>query len=354
MIAEVQDNAHVISPSEAAEAASAHSRINLPLNLENWKTLDEDTQSKLLWFHQYALDNRLDWSECCEALGYDRSTVFRVLKGTYEGSWRNITKAIDNYRRLIEDRSQIKQNDFAENGVWKIINSGLNYAMANNSITLIVGESRSGKSVAAKTWKERNNHGRSVYVTAPAYGGTKMLLRSIAQAVGISPNQPIPQMISAIYRAFNRSRILLIDEAHRLLPGDRRTNPVNLEIVRDIHDQTGCALALIATERFKSELTSSEYMFEQLIGRIGMPVRIPKKLRESEVMPIVTQYMGKPSAALKAEMMRIANEPGRLGILVEILKVASRIAAKEKKPLTENYIFAAIKLRKQMMGELPE
>jgi DNA transposition AAA+ family ATPase len=346
-----QDEPRKETTSEAAEAASAHSRINVPLNLENWKTLDQDTQARLLWFHQHALDDKLDWNAACEALGYDRSTEFRVLKGTYEGSWKNIVRAIDSYRKLIEDRGTIQQNEFAENSISKLIFAALSYALANNSITLIIGESRSGKTTCSYVWKGRNNHGRSVFVTAPAYGGTKALLRAIAKAVGVNVNLNVPQMLEAIYRAFNKNRILIIDEAHRLLPGDRRTNPVNLEIVRDIHDLTGCAVAFIATERFNMELRKSEYQFEQVLGRIGMPVRIPKKIKEEDVLPIVRQYIPKPSRVLSDEAVRIANEMGRLGILVETLKVASRMAAKAKAALTEQHIFQAIKLRHEMMTQ---
>lgn len=337
--------------SDAAEASSAHARINVPLNLENWKHLDPGTQQELLWFHQHALDTKLDWEACCDALNYDRSTVFRILKGTYEGSWKNILKAIESYRKIIETRGTIQQNEFAENGISKLIFSGLRYAMANNSITLIVGESRMGKSTCAKVWRDRNNHGRSVFVTVPPYGGTKALLRAIAQAIGVNANLPVPQMLAAIYRGFNRNRILILDEAHRLLPGDRRTNPINLEIVRDIHDLTGCALALLATERFNMELRKSEYQFEQLLGRIGMPIRLPKRLKESDILPILIQYIPEPSDTLISEALRIANDLGRLGILVELLKVGSRMAAKDKKKLTETHIFAAIKLRHEMMGQ---
>ena len=42
---------------------------------------------------------------------------------------------------------------------------------------------------------------------------------------------------------------------------------------------------------------------------------------------------------------------GRLGILVENLKVASRIAAKSKQKLTEEHFFKAVAVRTQMMGE---
>lgn len=59
-----------VSKSEVARASSAHSRINVPFNLNNWKTLPQETQDELAWFHQHALEENLNWKQCTEALGY--------------------------------------------------------------------------------------------------------------------------------------------------------------------------------------------------------------------------------------------------------------------------------------------
>ncbi len=340
-----------VSQSQAAEASSAHSRINMPLNLENWRHLDKDTQEELTWFHQHILDDKIGWKEAAQAIDYDNSTLHRVLKGNYEGNWANILKAIRSYRRIQQERRTIQKQEFIENSVTKLTFAALDYAVANNSITMIVGESRMGKTTSALVWKERNNHGRSVYVVAPAYGGTRALMMDIAAAVGVNRNQSIGQMHQAILRAFNKNRILIVDEAHRLLPNDRRINPVNLEILRDLHDRSGCGLALLATQRFDVELKKSEYMFEQLLGRIGMPVRLPRKLKEADIAPLLRQYVSRPSARTMEAAMQVANELGRLGILVETLKVASRIAAKSGDHVNEGHFLKALAVRKQMMGE---
>ncbi|MDX1951483.1 MAG: AAA family ATPase [Verrucomicrobiota bacterium] len=340
-----------VTKSEAAESSSANSRINIPLNLENWKDLPPHVSDQLLWFHQHALDTGMQWEECAEALDYDRSTVFKVLKGQYGGSWEKVAQSIRSYRKIVADRGTIQKNEFVHNSITKLIFSGLSYAMANNSITMIIGESRMGKTTAAKQWRDENNHGRSVFITAPAFGGTKGMLRDIAQAVGVGRNSSVPQMHESILRAFNQNRILIVDEAHRLMPGDARSIPVNLEILRDIHDRTGAALALMATARFDSQLRKGEYQFEQLLGRIGMPIRLPRAIRKSDIAPLIEQYVKKPSAVLIEACHGIANQLGRLGILVETLKVASRMAAKQKLPLTEEIVLSAIKLRQQMMGE---
>jgi DNA transposition AAA+ family ATPase len=350
--------------SQQAEASSAHARINIPLNLENWKSLAPDVQAELLWFHQHLLDEGLDWKSACEALGYDRSVLFRVLKGTYEGSWKNVVSAVLSYRKILSERTLIQRTEFAENSISRLVWGGLDYAVANNSITLIEGESGIGKSVSGRKWKEDNNHGRSVYVIAPVIGGAKALLREICAAIGANKNQNVPQMLESIRRAFNKNRILIVDEAQRLLPTDRRSSPVMVEYLRDLHDRTGCALAFIATSRLSEQLKKMEYQFEQVLGRIGMPVRLPRKLSEKDFAPVIRQYVKVPSARLLSTCEAIvnarvldgdgANDLGRMRVLGEILKMASRIAAKDRAAqgvCADEHVFKAIALRKQMMGE---
>ena len=341
----------IVARSEQALASSAGARINIPLNLENWKGLPESTTEALLWFHQHCLDEGLSLKDAATALSYDGSTVFRVLKGTYTGNWQNVEGAITSYRRIFTERGSIQKVEFVPNAVSRMIWAALDYAVANNSITQVTGESGQGKSIATRAWRDAHNHGRSVYVVAPAIGGTKALLRAIAAAVGVNKNLNMPQMVDALYRAFNRNRILIIDEAHRLLPTDRRSNPVNLEILRDLHDQTGCALAFISTQRFSDQLQKTEYQFEQLLGRIGMPVRLPRQLKDTDFVPVLKQYVAKPSPRLIATCGEIVNAMGRMRVLGEVLKVAGRMASKQRQPITEEHVFKALALRKQMMGE---
>lgn len=342
-----------IDTSISAEASSAHSRVNIPLNLTVWNGRDNDEIELLTWFHQHILDERLTWDEATAALGYDRTTLFRLLKGTYQAeSWAKPIANIRSYRRIALQRATIHKNTFTENSVSRLIWAGLDYALANNSITTIIGESRSGKTIAARAWAAANNHGRSVFVTAPPVGGIKALMRAIADRIGANKNHSIVQLAESLHRGFNQHRILIIDEAHRLMPSDTRTvNPAHLELLRDLHDQTGCALALIATARFDTRLRSGSYQFEQLIGRIGMPIRIQKTLTKADVLPLVRQYLKTPSEDLTTQLLHIANAPGRLGILAETLKVASRIAAKAKQTLTETHIHKAIQLRNRMTGQ---
>ena len=187
-------------------------------------------------------------------------------------------------------------------------------------------------------------------ITAPAYGGVKALLREIAQAVGASGRASGLQVLDSVQRAFSPERILIVDEAHRLLPSDGKM-PVALEVLRDLHDRTGCALALLSTARFDGELRKSDYQYEQLLGRIGVPIRLPSSVDKPHFLPILKQYIRNPGdAALKAAA-QVANERGSLGILVESLKFGSKIAKGAGKPMSDEHFLKALAIRKQMMGE---
>jgi DNA transposition AAA+ family ATPase len=326
-------------------------RINIPLNLSNWKSLPDDIRLTLLWFHQFIIDHKYGWKEASAAIDYDNSVVFRVLRGEYEGSYINVCSAIRKFRKREETPLTLKKHLFVKNPISQLVFNGLSYALNNQSVCLIVGESGQGKSVAAQAWKQENNHGKTVMVIAPAYGGTKALLHEIGRAVGANVNLNCYKLHEAILDAFDESRILVVDEAHRLLPSADSTKAVSLEILRDIHDRKGSGLALIATDRFRTELKKGRYMFEQLIGRVGRPIRLPAKITAEDVDPIVRQFAPRPTEALLTLCADLAEKPGRLRIMVETLRVAAKIAAKKNVKLDDTHVLLAKKIREEMQGD---
>jgi hypothetical protein len=358
-----------VGRSAIAEAASAHSRINVPLNLENWASLDEQTQATLVWFHQHLLDEGLGWDAAAEALGFGSddkdaaSTLFAVLKGTYAGDWKAIVVRIEDYRKIAGERASLQVAEFSPNPVSETIWSGLDYALASSSIVIIEGDSGHGKSISGRAWLEKKAPGRGLMREAPSIGGTRVFIGEIVMGLGGNKNMAIGQMRHAVFRGFNRNRILMIDEATRLLPKDKRTMPEKLEFLREMHDRTGGALALFTTRRLSDEMEDSNYLFEQVLGR-ALVIRLPIKLEESAYRPIVVQYFPRPTARLLAACGQLANnaipgQRGRLRVMAKTLQLASRIAAKEKEKnprvrFNEEHFFKALAVRDQLMGRNQE
>jgi DNA transposition AAA+ family ATPase len=337
-----------IEQSEEARAASAHSRINMPLNLHAWKDVDDKFHADLLWFHQHVLDEGMGWDDITKAIGYERSSVFKFLKGYNEGSYENFCKAIKSYKTLWEKRRTIQQVKFEMTPIAELIFATLDYALANNSMTMIVGNSCMGKSTCLQEWRSRNNHGTSVYVDCPPAGGVKGFLGAIAGRVGVGRNLPIPEMLAGVTRSLNANRILLLDNMHRAMPADPRSGPKCFDIVQHIFDETGCAIAVTATDRLDGALRSSAYMFEQFYGRIGTPVYLPATPEDQDWLPILKQFVSRPSRAVVESIRAVALGEGRLRQVVERLKLASRIAGKAKEPINEEHIFKALRIRETL------
>ncbi|MFL6416127.1 MAG: AAA family ATPase [Bryobacteraceae bacterium] len=339
----------------AAEASSAHSRINLPLNLHNWKHLPPETQDQLLWFHQWILDNDLDWKAATAAIGYEKSSVYKILKGfdresdSWKPNWPNITEAIKRYRR--QQRKLQQDIEFAENRITRVIFDAFEYARANNCITVVETESRMGKTVCGIRWQQTNNHGKTVFATAPVIGGVAAFVRRVGHRCGISTNRPVNDIASALYRAFNSTRHLIIDEAHRLLPNDVRVvNPQKVEFVRDLHDETGCAVTLLVTGRFRDHVQRGAYQYEQLVGRSKL-YQVKPTITPKDIAPIVKQFVAEPTSDVMEQLVAMANKPGRLGVVTEVLRMARRSAeASKEKKVQSAHVIDAIALRAEHAG----
>lgn len=347
-----------IDRSLSATASSAHSRINIPLNLANWRDLALDLQPDLLWFHQHLLDKEMTLEEAATAVGYDKNNVYQVLKGIYAGNYENFCKRIRSYRKIAEGRAKIQNAEFSPNRNTELIRNALDYTMSSNTICLITGETGLSKSMTVEAWRSDNNHGRTVVVSATEICPVKGSIQAVAKAVGVNKNGSIIYMRDSIHRAFNKNRMLVVDEAQNLLPDDKRSNPRALEFFRRLHDATKCGLALVASVRFEQQMAQLHYHFEQVLGRIGLKVRLYPELNEADVEPIVSQYFAVVTQQVMQTSLLIVNdkEPdfrGRIRALVEILRLTSRIASKDQSRPTETHFLKALQLRKQLQGFEP-
>lgn len=337
--------------SAEAEASSAHAAINIPINLENWAKIPQEITDDLLWYHQHLLAEKIGWDDIKRTIGYDRSTVFRVLKGTYEGSWQNIAERIRDYRKSLQ---QVQRSSFATNRISRLISSALDYAVIAEGIVEIIGESGQGKSVSGEDWMHRHNSGRTTMVEVPPTGGHRGFLRAMCSRVGANKNQSVVQMEASILRAYSPRRVLLIDEGHRLLPTDRRSSPTTVEFIRHLHDTTGVPIGLLVTGRFDAMLRKSEYMFEQFLGRIDLQVKLPEKMDVRDFGPMLEQFLPEPSPKVVAVCEDICNNwDGRMRALNKLLKFASRIASKANEPMADGHIFSALRWREKLQkGEI--
>jgi len=316
-------------------------------NREYVNSLPDDMRDQLTWLSQHIDETGASLGAIGKALRYDAGTISKVLAGVYTGSMHNVCKRIAVLRKVRDERALSQGTTFVENSIAQKVELVLKYAHANNTITIIVGESRMGKTTAAKWYCYEKYVGTTVYVSLPPACTHRMLLQIIAGKLGLPTNGSTALLYEILRDALTPDMLLVIDEAHFLLAATSRACPRSLEAVRHLHDTTGVGVALIATERFYDSLAASRYQYEQLLGRVAVPVQLKPKIKRSDILPIIKQYYDKPSTEILDHALTIANAPGRLGHLALDLRVASRLAAKKARQLTETDFLTAMAIRDQ-------
>jgi DNA transposition AAA+ family ATPase len=350
------DDAHAAhgAGNPAPEAGMSRDTINIPDNVLQAGCIGytEDERDDIQWMFTFArteLGGSRD--RMCEVFDLDWTTIVRVAQGKYPTSIANIIARIRDVRRRAQESGP---RGFVETVVTRRVFEVLDYALAGDleggRIVMISGSSRRGKTEAAKEWCRQNNHGRSVYVDCPVNGGLRALMQEIADKVGVNGARKTADLQERVVKSFHPRRILIVDEVLRVLPtrrSDRR--PVELEFIRRLHDVTRCAVALIATPVFEHEMQTGwlRTYLEQLLGRIADPVSIPERVYLSEARDICASFNARPSEALVGLSHRIVNEPGKYGVLFELLRQAAGAAKRRGEALTEAHLAAAYRRRKE-------
>ena len=336
---------------DQTDSKSTRDTINIPDNvlIASIKSYAQPHQDDLLWMFGWATAEAVGRERLCDLLDCDWSTLYRISTGTYGAAIDSFMQRVADLRRRVTDSGP---TGFIETLVTRKVFDVLDYALAGDldggKIVLISGPTRRGKSVAVREWARLNNHGAAVYIDCPESGGLSALFHEIATRCRVGAARKTVDLRDRLIASFGRRRILILDEVARLLPSRDRGNARELEFIRRLHDVQHCAVALVCTPVFPREMASGwlrDYL-EQLLGRIAEPLYIPERVYKSEVAEILKAFNPDPAPDLVALAHRIANEPGRLGVLFELLRQAAALAKRKKEPLNERHLSAAAQRRR--------
>jgi DNA transposition AAA+ family ATPase len=143
----------------------------------------------------------------------------------------------------------------------ELFQEGLAAAMARSQhlpgLVVFHGPSGYGKTFAA-TYAANVN--RAHYVEARSSWTKRALCRAILHEMGIEPAQRVYEMTGQIADGLLASgRPLILDEADHVLAAGA------IEIVRDIHESSGAAIALIGEERLPAKLRAVERVHNRVL-----------------------------------------------------------------------------------------
>jgi len=313
--------------------------------------LPEESRNLILAYADRVIgDPACDWATVQYETGYSSSVMSRLFKGEYAGNVANVATAI---RRFFQRKAEASARAaYVPNQITNLVHRTIRYACANSTIALVVGPSRIGKTAAVQAYVDADvSRQAAALVTCPPVGGTNELLRRICSAFGLraTASHATGYSLAALAKFLSPSRLLILDEAQRLVPSERRTSPRLLELIRDLHDTTHVPIVLVATTRLEDQLAASTYVHEQLIGRILAPLRISGDLRPEDWQPIARSLLPDlgPVALEALAGPAVVQSPQRLAALIHVCSLARAAADKAGRAPTDDDVLSAIKWRRR-------
>jgi DNA transposition AAA+ family ATPase len=310
-------------------------------------------QDALNWLWGYAFDVLGgSWRALADALGYDRTVIFKVFTGRYEAGLDRFVEAVDNLKR----RTAKQHGSLVETVVTQRIVEALDYARDMNAMVAITGTTGRSKSQTALAWARGNNHGAARYVRIPSCCTRRTLVQLLCRRSGIGVNgKKTSDLETRLFKAFDFRNTIIIDEAGHLMPRCG-TSTSAIEFLRDLSDICRCGVALIFTDVYLNEMFNGRLAdyFEQFRGRIKFAVDIPNQVLKDEIRQVVGSFCSDPSPQLLSLALLAANQrDGRLRTLFEDLDRARAWADEHGRPLSSDDLQMAIDWR-QSGGVWPE
>ena len=330
----------------AAEAGMSRDVINIGLHIfrAGIRRYTDEEQELLEWLWGYTFEVLGNSKiELERALGYEWPFVYNVFTGTFDGEMGAFCDAIRELRR----RAEVKM-PLVRTIVTQRILDALDYARDWSAMITITGPTGRGKTYAAQYWARMNNHGRTRFIRVPCGCSRRQLATELAQKCGIGSAGVKKDILERrLFSAFTARNVIIVDEAGFLLPRAGRADAI--ELLRDLHDKCGCAIALIFTDVYLKEMSNgalSDY-FEQFRGRVKYSVSIPDRIFRSEVDAAVKSFTPEPSRALvEYAYVSTTARDGKLRTLYEDLRRAKEFAARQSRQLALGDLKAAVEWRK--------
>lgn len=334
-------------PAPEANLATDAINIGLPVFQTGIKRYATAEQEALEWLWGYSFDV-LGGSkiELERETGFDYNYIYRAFTGQLAAG--TIGVIVDTVEML--KRQHAKTMPLVETPTTRLIIQALDYARDWRKMVTIQGPTGRGKTYTSRWWATQNNHGRTRMVRARSSGGRRALVTQLCAACGIGVNgKKTPDLESRLHKAFTPRSVIIVDEAGFLLPRSGSRSDA-MELLRDLHDDRGCAVVMIFTDVYLDEIVNgrnADY-YEQFIGRIMYRVKIAPEIEPGEIAAVVKSFHPTPSADLVRVAAEIATaRDGKLRTLFEDLTRAREYAARQGHELTAKDLTIASKWRTQ-------
>jgi DNA transposition AAA+ family ATPase len=307
---------------------------------QNTAHMAEEDREALRWFFFYCIESEISSTEAAKHVGVDHSTLHRVYRGRYvdDGGKKIVPAKL--IRNIIDFRKEIEQHvkrdgvAFVLTPTARKIHQICELCAESNRIGSIYGPSQTGKTTALKEYQAAHNHGRTKYIRIEPASGTHELMRQLAIQCAISPKTGFDNLKRRIVKAIDKDNLLLIDEIHELTFTYKNRSKLScVELLRWLHDMTGCGMVLIGTNIWRDELADGKdkHLLEQMERRGIFQLQLPPCPTDGDLRAIFKSVDLDWPQGETLEIVRDVNKTRGLTALTEFIRFGKKIAKKQGK-----------------------
>jgi DNA transposition AAA+ family ATPase len=255
--------------------------------------LPDDQADILRWWYFHGRENNLSLSRLAALAGVSSSSLSLVFRGAYGAKLDQLCATLRKARDTIKD--QVGNPDFIMSSLAKRMFVIFDRARALQTVAICWGAMGIGKTAVSEEYRDRNNHGRTIYLRCGAGMPFGQFVNHLARALGITTmNTGYNNVREKIFRVLSAGqRLLVIDELHLIFLTTRADTAVRIaEFLRECHDRSKCGLVLVGTEVLKQEVFHGQHKeaLRQLVDRGTLQVSLPTKPTRQDIAAFLAHY----------------------------------------------------------------
>ena len=282
--------------------------------------INQALQQKLA---EFKAKSGMNQTKLARGIGTSPASISMYLNGTYAekgGNYETIEPKIEAFLEVQESKAQREELvlGFVSTKTTRRISEVMRDAHEAGDTVVIYGQAGLGKTQAVKNYCEKNP--AAILIEANPSFTALVLMRKLAAAAKVSTVGSLNDLFESVSdRLRDSGRLIVVDEAENL--------PLRaLEIIRRLHDDTGCGLVLSGMPRLVANLRGKHGELVQLYSRVSVALNLGDSMPDEELEQIARAAMPEADDETIAELVKHSN--GNTRRMSKLMRGAVRTANK--------------------------
>lgn len=282
--------------------------------------INQALQQKLA---EFKAKSGMNQTQLARGIGTSPASISMYLNGTYAdkgGNYETIEPKIEAFLEVQKSKAQREELvlGFVSTKTTRRISEVMRDAHEAGDTVVIYGQAGLGKTQAVKNYCEKNP--AAILIEANPSFTALVLMRKLAAAAKVSTVGSLNDLFESVSdRLRDSGRLIMVDEAENL--------PLRaLEIIRRLHDDTGCGLVLSGMPRLVANLRGKHGELVQLYSRVSVALNLGDSMPDEELEQIARAAMPEADDETIAELVKHSN--GNTRQMSKLMRGAVRTANK--------------------------